>query len=203
MYYFQALNQIFISKSITHSLSPILGIFDFSLNSMTSSSSSGFCMFPFISDPLLEIVLGLFFIFCCLVHLLWIPFVVKILVRKYLVSPIELNIGAAAVKLCTISAGSILSSSFKLLGCITLPNLNTVYFYDPNSKCFGAYWWCGLFSCISVICLFVYWYRNISTQTETQRRDPKNIYKKLIKAYKPNTYYYEFILFSRRFIIAA
>eukprot|EP01084_Bolivina_argentea_P067577 123035_1 len=202
MYYFQGLNQIFTSKSITHSLSPILGLFDFSLNSL-SSSSAGFCMFPFISEPLLEIVLGLFFIFCCLIHFLWVPFIVKILVRKYLVSPIELNIGAAAVKLFTISAGSILSSSFKLLGCITLPTSNIVYFYDPISKCFGIYWWIGLFSCVSVICLFAYWYRNISAQTETQRRDPKNIYKKLIKAYKPNTYYYEFILFSRRFIIAA
>eukprot|EP01083_Nonionella_stella_P100904 285242_1 len=227
MYYYQSLSQILYSKGIEHTFSPILTVFDLSFNFNTNDTSNGpkgICIFPFIQNPLHKLMLSSVFILFGFFHFIWIPCLFKC-VEKHKASRLSqfvpsasksvmLNaealaatdsismIRVAALQLFIISCSTVLTVAFKLLSCITFPSKQMMHFYNPLEECFSVYWILGLFMFLFVVSSFMLIAYKIFQQTNEQRFSHKSVFKKLIKSYKPSTWWWEFVLFARRVTIA-
>eukprot|EP01083_Nonionella_stella_P217321 780313_1 len=208
MYYYQSLSQILYSKGIESAFSPVLTIFDLSFNFNNSTgNNSGFCIFPLIANPLMKIILNSVFVLFGLFHFIWIPFAIKWWekckerpIQNYTIP--ESFISVAALQLFIISCGTLLNVAFKLMSCITFPSKQMVHFYNPHQQCFGMHWNLGLFLLLFVVLSFMWIAYRIYKQTSEQRHDRQNMFRKMIKAYEPSAWWWEFVLFGRRITIA-
>merc|ERR1712228_490915 len=69
--------------------------------------------------------------------------------------------------------------------------------YDATTECYDVWWLSGFV--LFCIALFV----RMTRQSPEKRSDPSNTYyEQFVKPYKSQYWYFEFILFSRRFFIA-
>eukprot|EP01083_Nonionella_stella_P188035 692250_1 len=204
IYYYQTLSQILGAKSVSHFLLPLLTIFNLSFEN-NSSSALGFCVFPLVSSPLLKLVLSsLTSIVFIGFNLFWI--VIAWTTQHWIVIA-ERNrmVFVVVLKVITITAGTLLSLGFRLLSCVTLPGTNAfVHYYDSTSSCHGSfYWFMGLLMVIAVSLLFIIIFLQIRRQTGKERKNPNHIYYQFTKPFTESCWYFEFVLFIRRLIIAA
>ena len=75
-------------------------------------------------------------------------------------------------------------------------------FYSAHLEAFGPWWFFGFFGVIVCILLFALIFYLIKKQTEEERYASNSKYRKFVKSFKREYWYWEFILFSRRFFIA-
>lgn len=111
-------------------------------------------------------------------------------------------INVAIIRLFLICSGSALKTSFKLLTCISLPNGETLHFYDTKYQCYDYYYFIALGIILLIIGIYIYLAMIIWRQEPLQRKDINNPYRKLLKSFKNDVFYWEFVLFSRRLFIA-
>eukprot|EP01083_Nonionella_stella_P067680 179177_1 len=204
MYYYQSLSQILYSKGIESAFSPVLTIFDLSFNFNNSTgNNSGFCIFPLIANPLMKIILNSVFVLFGLFHFIWIPFAIKCCEKRKTHGKDSASfISVAALQLFIISCGTLLNVAFKLMSCITFPSKQMMHFYNPRQQCLGMYWILGLFLFLCVVVSFMWMAYKIYKQTSEQRHSRNNMFRKMIKAYHPRAWWWEFALFARRITIA-
>eukprot|EP01083_Nonionella_stella_P031956 87461_1 len=210
VYYYQSLAQILSSKGVSHALLPILTIFSFSFDqNYGSSASPGFCLIPFIDNGLDEIFLSAIFVIFCGLNFIWMSFTIflyhKVKTNKDDPDANESKhkrIGMALLKLVTITAGTLLDIGFKLVSCVIFPNGEAVHYYNSTRTCFDGYLFGGL--CIVAIATiaFVAIFIRIYKQKQEERQSHRNVFRKIILIYVPSAWWMEFVLFSRRFIIA-
>eukprot|EP01084_Bolivina_argentea_P124585 220762_1 len=222
MYYFQSLSQILFSQSITNAMLPLVSFFTLSLD-YSSSSTSGICIIPFISSPLLKILFSPMFVVLLIFNLCWMGFALNVYYTISTPTNNENNqqkqqqsitksetktliITVAVLKVFVMTAGTLLGVGFKLLTCIKMPGTGTgnmIHLYEATQMCFDNYWMFGLILCLIVVVFFIALFIRIYYQTKQSRTSPHNVYRNIVKPFKTEYWWYEFVLFSRRFVIAA
>ena len=75
-------------------------------------------------------------------------------------------------------------------------------FFSPDRKAFGSWWFLGFFGVIAVLIVFTVLFYRILKQDEDDRYSAFSVYRKIVKSFKEEFWFWEFILFSRRFFVA-
>eukprot|EP01084_Bolivina_argentea_P264234 447524_1 len=218
MYYYQSLSQVLYSQSIVNSLLPLVSFFSLSLE-YNSSSNSGICVIPFMPSPLLKILMSPLFVALMIFNMCWIGLVSHLCYKKkantykecgtlHQLTTVETIsrkpvINVVVLKIFVMTAGILLGMAFKLLSCITMTGTkNIVHSYDATATCFDQYWFIGFILCIVVVLFFVGLFFRIYYQELEERMSPYNTYRNIVKPFKEKYWWFEFVLFSRRFLIA-
>ena len=76
-------------------------------------------------------------------------------------------------------------------------------FYSADKHAFGGWWIGGLLGICAVLVVFVLIFRKISRQNNQRRYSSRSIYNKFVRSYKRKYWYWEFVIFSRRFFVSA
>eukprot|EP01083_Nonionella_stella_P170952 582893_1 len=211
LYYYQSLSQILSTKNITPRTQIERTLFaaaNFEIFSV-SSGLSGFCFIGQIESGLHQLLISQLFYPFLITDLL----IISIISRFYNITlhsfcccfkslkSYKPYIKTGVINILMMSAAPLLSLCFKLLTCIDIDS-NYYHFYDANKQCFKLLWFLALI-CTLLICIifFIFWYR-IRHQTSEQRGNVSNQYKSLINKYTSSAWFWEFILFARRFVIA-
>eukprot|EP01083_Nonionella_stella_P181539 650646_1 len=221
LYFYQSLSQILFTKNITpatHIERALLSIGNFDIFS-SSSGGSGFCVIGQIQSGLHQLLISQIFYGFLIVDLLIILIMSRIYnaslysfcccfaccLSKSRLQSYKAFIKTGAINILMMCAGPILSLCFKLLTPINIGDYHHpqyYHFYDATKPCYRFIWFAA-FICISFICIvmFILWY-SVRQQTPEQRGDASNEYRSLINKYASRAWYWEFVLFARRFIIA-
>eukprot|EP01083_Nonionella_stella_P151426 483758_1 len=202
LYYYQGLSQILFTKNITPTTQfeeTILTLFDFDVSILSLSQGSGLCFIGRIQSGLYEL----------LVSYTWYIFifvsVIMVWAYKYCCRPsIKPYIKIGCMYVILMVAGPLLSISFKFITCIKFIDGKYYHFYDAEVMCYGYMWWFAGIVPIVAVCstLIVLWF-TVHKQDISERENESNPYWLLTKRFKKSAWFWEFILFIRRFLIAA
>eukprot|EP01083_Nonionella_stella_P174356 604131_1 len=202
LYYYQGLSQILFTKNITPTTQfeeTILTLFDFDVSILSLSQGSGLCFVGRIQSGLYEL----------LVSYTWYIFifvsVIMVWAYKYCCRPsIKPYIKIGCMYVILMVAGPLLSISFKFITCIKFIDGKYYHFYDAEVMCYGYMWWFAGIVPIVAVCstLIVLWF-TVHKQDISERENESNPYWLLTKRFKKSAWFWEFILFIRRFLIAA
>eukprot|EP01084_Bolivina_argentea_P043515 80179_1 len=104
-----------------------------------------------------------------------------------------------------MASASLLSTAWKLVTCISILEFDNknVHFYDASRECYDFSWFVGIFV---IICICVFWlglFIIISKQNSEQRQNESDPYYKFHKPFQQKVWFFEFVLFIRRFLISA
>eukprot|EP01083_Nonionella_stella_P017639 49372_1 len=218
LYFYQSLSQILFTKNITPISQferAVLALGNFEIVS-SFSGDSGFCFIGQIGSGLHTLLVSYVFYAFVAVDVL----IIAILSRFYNISLYTMCyclpcrcvdklssfkpfIKAGLINILLMSAGPILSVSFKLLTCISIDSSQGYYhFYDVTKACYEFIWFLGLICILFIITIFIIFWYFIRKQSVEQRETASNEYRSLVSKYTPKVWYWEFVLFCRRFIIA-
>lgn len=75
-------------------------------------------------------------------------------------------------------------------------------FYSADKEAFGGWWFGGLFGVCLVLIVFFILFLRIKRQDEQQRYSMTSLYSKFVRSYKAECWFWEFVIFSRRFCIS-
>ena len=202
IYYEQAVSQILSTGASTILMSAISGIFDFSVKS--TSSGLGIGPWCFIVDidakgkvlcDLLTPAMTLVLVILAFAITRWISADSCKFRGKFINFPAVLLSGF----LYLISP--VLLTLSKLLSCETVGS-QSVHFYFGFEACYGLTWTIALLAMLSTIILFGALFIFGRTLKEKQRYDPNSIMYQLTKRFKAEYWYWEYIIFLRRVVIA-
>eukprot|EP01084_Bolivina_argentea_P097115 174599_1 len=216
IYFYQALSQIMLMKNITPSTqfeSILLTISNFEI--LTVSGNSGFCFIGNITSGLYELFInyifyvftGLNFIFFVLLtwynkNITLYQFVCCFCCCKSWLSH-KPYIKTAIINVLIMTAGPILATSFKMLTCIEgVDRDEYVHFYDATITCFNWIWFYGLITIIIVCMFFITLWYLIKKQGIHHRENTSNKYRSLTNKYTSKVWWWECVIFFRRFTIA-
>eukprot|EP01083_Nonionella_stella_P018148 50709_1 len=199
IYYEQALSQILIHSNANTSevFAWWISLFNISILQTKSKTNDGYCLYDGMT-PKTSLLFGFVILFvillvlmvCKCIHLCHKTIGVRLCGHQY-----ELTTHYGNTFLCflLLSVGNISSILFSLLSCQTINNDDiTVHFNFGYEECFGVTWTLALLGLVSLILLFTFLFYIL-------RRDNSN---SLTKHYKPSCYYWEFIIFLRRIVLA-
>eukprot|EP01083_Nonionella_stella_P187699 690323_1 len=192
MYYYQSLAQVLSSRGLVTYLSPLLSVFNLSFDISTSNNSeSGYCIIPYLSS-MNEII----------VSSITIP--IFLMLNISIISLIRCQcVTVAFLSVSLISIGAVLSLCFKLLTCITLSDHKIVHFYEGNVDCFSGYWITALLViCVVIIPFFATIFIKIYKQSSVVRQSGDNVYRKFVKSYTKQYWFWEYVILLRRVFIA-
>mmetsp|Transcript_22308 Transcript_22308/g.35812 ORF Transcript_22308/g.35812 Transcript_22308/m.35812 type:complete len:293 (+) Transcript_22308:116-994(+) len=111
------------------------------------------------------------------------------------------HFGAAFFRVLLICVSSFLSVCFKFVTTTTIES-ETFMFYATDQHGFGGWWFFGCFGIVGVLALFLFIFVKIKKQSPMQRYANDSVYRKVVRSFDPNHWYFEFIIFARRFCIA-
>ena len=204
VYYEQALSQMFSATADTIWGVAIAGFFDFSsqrLSEGVSDDDDDWCFidglnakFKIILDLIAPVMICLF---------LLILFIASrcILRRPIIIKKKEVNFESVALGVFLLMTGKVLDTLFKVLSCQSV-GTQSVHFYFGFEACYGTTWIVALSILVLIIVsfgsVFIYGRR----LTVEQRADRNMFIFKLSKRFKPEYWYWEFVIFVRRLIIA-
>merc|ERR1712228_152826 len=97
--------------------------------------------------------------------------------------------------------GNIFDVLFRLMHCQSVGG-DEYHFYFGYEKCYGKTWILAVLILFAIILTFIILIIKLYRMEETERMDPKNPYSTIAKKYKPNYFWWELILLSRRIMIA-
>ena len=194
LYYEQALSQTLSEGSYIVFLSIFSNIFDLSIANNAGTSKGGWCFIDGLDSKhkillnlispmiIVSILVSIYFISKCRNH-------TQIISKRTFVTTVLLLIG------------NILSTLFKLLDCKNIGG-TAYHFYFAYEKCYGATWILALLSLIIIVVSFSFIFIKLKRMTMADRQNPSNGLSSLITKFKPQYYYWEYVLFIRRVIIA-
>ena len=95
----------------------------------------------------------------------------------------------------------ILDTSFTLLNCVSVGD-QQIHFYFAYEHCYGTTWFMTLFALIFIIFVVSMIFFKRSKMSVLDRQNSSGFAHVLVNKYKPQYYYWEYLLFIRRVIIA-
>eukprot|EP01083_Nonionella_stella_P065254 170808_1 len=205
LYYYQGLSQILFVKNITPNsqfAKFVLTLFDFDMSLFSVSSDSGFCLIAGIQSGIYELLISYMWYVFIAINVIIIAFASRCLCRRRNAS-CKPYIKTGCITMILITAGPLLSISFKFLTCIKVGD-RYYHFYDAEIACYEYIWVCaGLLPAVILCGVLLRLWFVIYKQDASQRENETNPYRSLTRRFKNNMWYWEFVLFIRRFGIAA
>eukprot|EP01083_Nonionella_stella_P092629 259342_1 len=202
LYYYQSIIQILFARGITSYLFQFYHFFNFSNLMMSNSDGSGFCVIPFLKplSKILSYLIGPSFLLLNFV-VIYLAFVMCNSKCGFCRKKTP-YFGAAIFRVLLMCIGSVLSTCFQLVTCIQLADSRTVHFYDASKYCYDGYWILSVLCIVSITLTFAAIFYVIWRQSDEERQSPSNIFRKFIKSFANVYWFWEIVLFSRRFVIA-
>ena len=204
VYYQQALSQLMSGSGSTYWSVAFLGLFEISAQRVASGTSVKGADWCFINglDAKTKILLDLLTPF----SVFWLLFFVfafsQFVVRKQLrIWKKAVDFHSAALSAYLLIIGKVLITLFRLISCQSVGRY-TVHFYFGYEECFGTTWVVAvvvlLIITLSFGAVFVFGGR----LAKNQLYDPNTLIFKLCERYKPEYWYWEYVIFVRRIFIA-
>eukprot|EP01083_Nonionella_stella_P019101 53106_1 len=208
LYYFQALSPMLNTRGITLWLSPVLAFFNFNLDA-AGSDGSALCWSSTLNANT-EILLNLIFPVFLMLNIIAPTILLNSngQCRCYRRGAF-MCFGVTFIpyyapsffRVLLIVIGVVLTVCFKYLTFIDVAG-KQLMFYSADLEAFGAWWISGFIGIILIILCFVFLFWRIKRQQMESRFASSNKYRKFVKSYKRKYWFWEFVLFSRRFFIA-
>eukprot|EP01084_Bolivina_argentea_P263221 445417_1 len=202
VYFEQSLSQVIIHSNVsTTKISWWISLLNLSILNGSSETEAGYCFYDGMTAKgavlsgfmiLIAIIVPVILCKCCLSSFRLFGYIVK---------PNYAKIFLFCLLLCI---GKISSVLFSLLSCQTINNLDkVVHFYFGWEYCYGYTWLLALSGLVGLIVmliiLFIILYR---MQPNFRQNKQINLLYPLVRNYKPEFYYWEFILLVRRIFTA-
>eukprot|EP01083_Nonionella_stella_P101900 289403_1 len=205
LYYYQGLSQILFAKNITPTsqfAKMVLTLFAFDVSLVSMSSDTGFCLIGGIQSGVYELLISYIGYAFIAINVMIIAFTWKCMYRRRNTSW-QPYIKSGCIYMILMTAGPLLSTSFKFLTCIKVRD-RPYHFYDAEIPCYGYIWFFAGLLPIVLLCgvLLRLWFV-IYKQDASQKTNETNPYRSVTKRFKSNMWHWEFVLFIRRFGIAA
>eukprot|EP01083_Nonionella_stella_P218978 784795_1 len=201
LYYYQAMTQILSTRNIvplSQFESTLLSLANFEIPS-SLGGSSGICFIANIQSGLHEILISYSFY----VFLFFNAAVFAILSYNIrILASFKPFIKTGMISVVLMCAGPMLSTSFKLVACLSIEDFGYFHLYDSRKQCFGFFWIFGLIMILIICVVFVVFWYLVFTQSVLERDNESNRYRSLVNKYKSNVWFWEFVLFLRRLGIA-
>jgi hypothetical protein len=206
LYYYQSLSPILDTRGITLWISPVVAFFNFSFDAMGGGRDTAICWSSTL-NAFGEILLNLLIPGLLTLHLILPLFCMdrngngRCCKSKRLCCRTPYFM-AATFRILLVTIGVALTVFFKYL-TFTVVEDRYLMFYSADRAAFGQWWFLGLFGVISVLFVFAAIFWSIKRQHSADRYSAHSMYSKFVKSFKPSLWHWEFVLFSRRFCIAA
>eukprot|EP01083_Nonionella_stella_P046683 124981_1 len=206
LYYYQGLSQILSIKNITPTSQferTVLTLFNFDLSVLSISPQNGICFIAGIQSGIYELLISYIWYVFVAVNVVIIGCVWRCLcIQRNISCTPYLKTGSLHIILMT--AGSLLSTSFKFLTCIKFVDGKYYHFYDADIACYGYVWWVAGMVPVLILCgmLMGLWFI-MYKQGASEREKESHAYWSLSKRFRHKMWYWEFVLFIRRLGIAA
>ena len=210
LYYLQSLNLLLSTRGIKLWISPVLSVFNLSFEAV-GGDDDGICWSDGL-DATGEILLNLLVPALITLHLFTPRLFVdakgnatalcykrhNVCSRSRYKVP---HLAGAALRVLLISISMLLTVCFKFLAVVRIED-EWLMFYSADEQAFGVRWFGGLLGVCLVLCVFVILFLKVQRQDEEQRYSTTSIYSKFVRSYKHECWFWEFVIFSRRFCIS-
>ena len=113
----------------------------------------------------------------------------------------KVNFQAAACAVFLFIIGKVLDTLFKLIACRRVGS-HYVHWYFANEECLGSSWFLSFLTLIAIISAFGGLFVYARRLTDGERADPNHFMFQLCYRFKPQYWYWEYVLFIRRVLIA-
>eukprot|EP01084_Bolivina_argentea_P108778 194419_1 len=113
----------------------------------------------------------------------------------------EINFSQAYVSVLLLMMGNFLAVLFQLLNCTNVGPYQ-IHFFFGFEECYKQTWWISLIILLIIIGLFFLVFIRLKRMTIAERIDKTNLLNTFGAKYKPQYYYWEFVLLIKRIIIA-
>ena len=202
LYYQQSISQIFLESDISLNLASFSAMFNLSFYDSASSTKAGIglCFFDGMTakDEILAnlIAIGMIFLLLIIIYTMY-----RLMCPKWTFLEMKPHFGKTFVAILLLCIGKISSVLFKLLACQNVGD-QMVHFYFGYDECFDGLWWIALIGLIITCMVFIIFSISLYRMDDLQRQHEENILRPLTLAYKPQFYYWEFVILIRRLLIA-
>eukprot|EP01083_Nonionella_stella_P246116 854861_1 len=185
-------------------MSPFFALFAsiFNLSLLTNTNVFGDICFMDGMNGKHKILMDLFVPIMLLIFVMVFYINAKYIFKKpMMIRGRRVNFGKTYLSLFVLMIGKILDVLFKLLSCVTVGD-RSVHFYFAFEECYGVTWVSSLIVLIGIITGFAALFVQLKRMTLRQRQNRMHVLFVFTSRYKPNLYYWEFVIFLRRVIIA-
>eukprot|EP01083_Nonionella_stella_P086331 239805_1 len=211
LYHYQSLTFIFLNTSMAVHLMALAETFNFQLDflyAMNDTDAHGYCWIKGLTAKtriMLNLVIPTFSALTIMVMLIIYR------CKRYAIFGKRVYFGKAFVNILLLVVGTICGICFKLIACRALGTEWTddfVHFYFGVDKCYDTVWFTATVALAFMVTLFCFCFVKLfrdrrDPHTRPLLRDNKYVLESLVKAFKREQYWYwEIVMFSRRFIIA-
>eukprot|EP01083_Nonionella_stella_P091795 256707_1 len=212
LYFYQGLLQILTSQQIFHRLLPVLGPFNLSFSSSSHRSADGVCLIPYL-NALQEIAMN--YALIAVVFALWafIGLIIFLqrkrndrILHKLMARVGKVSYASSFLRIFLIVSGSLIATCWKLMSCVDLEIYGRyVHIYSTSHDCFDGYFAMAVIVLLAIIVTYCYLFYLLyyKYDDELKRYDVNNECRPLVKSFRSSCYWFEFILFARRFLIAS
>ena len=126
----------------------------------------------------------------------------KCIFRKRLrIGTKKVNFQAAGLAVFLFIVGKIVDTQFKMISCRPV-GTTSVHWYFAYTECYGATWIIALSTLLAIILMFGAVFLFARKLTTEQRADENRFAFQLCVRFKPEYWYWEYVIFVRRIIIA-
>eukprot|EP01084_Bolivina_argentea_P268864 456808_1 len=200
IYYEQSISQILSSGNIVVNLSTLSSFFDLSINVLSvSNGNNEWCFINGLTNKY-----KLLSNFMPTIMITVLVVCVSLIINKIYTGEKKVLVWKVFISLLLLCIGQVLSIIFKLLSCQRIGSENSgyfVHFYFGNERCYGTTWFLALFGLLFVISIFILLFIKIKRMDYSQRQDKQSPLHVLIRAFKPNCWYWEFVILGRRILV--
>eukprot|EP00485_Elphidium_margaritaceum_P015027 CAMPEP_0202729254 /NCGR_PEP_ID=MMETSP1385-20130828/186035_1 /ASSEMBLY_ACC=CAM_ASM_000861 /TAXON_ID=933848 /ORGANISM="Elphidium margaritaceum" /LENGTH=1552 /DNA_ID=CAMNT_0049395511 /DNA_START=49 /DNA_END=4707 /DNA_ORIENTATION=- len=113
----------------------------------------------------------------------------------------RIKFGKAYITTFLIVIGSVLDVLFKLMSCQQVGD-EYVHYYFGYETCYQVTWWLSFISTVVVVAAFTFIFVHIKNMNEVERQSPSNTWNRMVSRYRAEYWYWEYVLFIRRIVIA-
>ena len=203
LYYEQAVAQILTTSSYKVLFRGFATKFDLSITTVVSGGDDDKLLWCFVDglNAKWKILLDLL-IPIMVFGLIFIAFIISKLSRRSLVCcKKRVNFIRAFITMYLVIIGSVLDVLFKLMSCQKVGDID-VHYYFGYETCYQSSWWLACISLSIIIISFTLILIKLVMMGGTGRQNRDHPLNRFVGRYKPQYYYWEYVIFIRRILIA-
>eukprot|EP01083_Nonionella_stella_P307801 1083224_1 len=198
LYYEQALSQILSANPFSMVLIGLTEIFNLSISS-NNAHGNGECFFKGMNAKhkiLMDLLTPTMIVFFCVM-----AHVILKSTGKHVIFHRTLNFSKSYMAAFILMIGNILSVIFRLMHC-QLVGPFYVHYYFGNETCYQMTWILCLLCLLSLIAVFVVMMLQLKKLGHNERSNEESMWNVFVNKYKPQCFWWEFVLFMRRIAVA-